>query len=433
MLSFAYFAIVPMLAVLALTRKRVFIICGFYCFYALLTVLDQGSVPHLGPFTLYRALYAIIAVSLLARWVQDPEFPIQMRRWPLFSYGFLLVLLLASSLYSQTSQPFSGDSGALWGRLAVVSLFWLAACHLQHESDLKIFAGTTVVISLVLCAWVIWSAANLNFQAYRGGIKADQNYVSGFVMTGALPLVNSFVTAKKRSARLVSAMFLFCVFFTSLLLASLGMFAGFAVAAFAIAISTLGWRRRTLMTASAILIVAFGIGLLLPGGQNLLGRLKEPELRTLDSRTRVWSYSLQYFGDSSLLRMIFGQGLGSDPPILNPVAPELGNYHNDYLRWLMDRGIVGLMAFLLFLVNVWRRIVYSNHRLKPVLIGWFVFLVMASLSEAASDGHLFWIVMGIACAGGASAACTGSPHQFVLASAPKPGASDPSLGHAVVR
>src|SRR5215471_238526 len=114
MLTVAYLAALLALAASSLTRKRVFVVCGFYCLYAFLTVLDEGSVPHVGPVTVYRALYVIIGVSLFARWIQDPDFPLQMRRWPLFSFGFLLALLLISAFYSPASQPFSGDAGSLW-------------------------------------------------------------------------------------------------------------------------------------------------------------------------------------------------------------------------------------------------------------------------------------------------------------------------------
>ncbi len=228
----------------------------------------------------------------------------------------------------------------------------------------------------------------------------DQNYVSGFVMMGALPFLNSFLTGKSRFVRLGSLAMVFFVLFTCLVLASRGMFAAFAVAGVVMAFTALRHRRKTLIAAGLVLIATFGIALLLPGGSTLLVRFTESDLGTLNERTLVWSYSLKYFGDSSLSRMLFGQGLGSDPPIINPVVPELGNYHNDYLRWLMDRGVAGLMVFLWFLYALRRRIISSHHPLKPVMIGWFMLLIVASLTEAMSDSHLYWIVLGVMCASG---------------------------------
>ncbi|HKD15361.1 MAG TPA: O-antigen ligase family protein [Candidatus Angelobacter sp.] len=432
MLSIAYFVVLGALAVLSTSAKRIFIICGFYTFYAFLTVLDEGSVPRLGPVTVYRALYLILAISLITRWIKDPALSLQMRRCPFFSYTLLIVLLLASALYSQASQPFSGESGSLWGRFVVISLFWMAAFHVQKESDLKIFAATTVAVTIVLASWVIWSAAHLDFQAYRGGVKSDQNYVSSFVMVGALPLLNSFFAAKHFFARVGSLVLVFFVLFTCLLLASRGMFAAFAVAAIATTISALRHRRRALITAGVVLIVTCGIAFLLPGGSSLIARFNEGDLTTLNERTIVWSYSLKYFADSSVLRMMFGQGLGSDPPIINPVVPELGNYHNDYLRWLMDRGVVGLAAFLFFLYSVRRRIAHSDHPLKPVMMGWLALLLVSALSEAASDSHLFWIVLGIICASCALTSRAGFSQSLPVRS-PEPISSKPSVGSTIPR
>src|SRR5215472_15571121 len=128
MLSVVLFVAVAGLGVLALTRHRIFIVSGFYSFYTLLTVLDPGYVPRIGPITLYRALYLIAFLSLVARLIQDSNFLSQMRRWPLASYFFLLVLIMASSLYSQTTQTFlSPERQTVWDIIAISSLFWLAA------------------------------------------------------------------------------------------------------------------------------------------------------------------------------------------------------------------------------------------------------------------------------------------------------------------
>src|SRR6266446_4525137 len=151
MLSVLYFVVVSVLAMLSLTHKRIFIICGLYSFYSLLTVLDEGEVPHLGPLTVYRALYLILGISLVARLIQDRSFLPRVRHWLLFPYVLLVVLVLSSSLYSKSNEPFNSDgTWNLWTYLVVLSLFWVAACHVTREGDLKIFAGTTVAVSLVL-------------------------------------------------------------------------------------------------------------------------------------------------------------------------------------------------------------------------------------------------------------------------------------------
>src|SRR5215831_1389168 len=127
MLSVLYFVVIAVLGVLAFTRHRIFVICGFYSFYALLTILNQGNAPpHLGPITVYRALYLLLLVSIASRFLKDPGLPAQIRRLPLASYFFLLILVMASFLYSQTTHTFfSEDAVTVWDVTIVCSLFWM--------------------------------------------------------------------------------------------------------------------------------------------------------------------------------------------------------------------------------------------------------------------------------------------------------------------
>ncbi|HEY6351166.1 MAG TPA: O-antigen ligase family protein [Candidatus Angelobacter sp.] len=396
MLPIFYFVTMAVLAVLALTRQRILILCGFYCFYALLTVLDQDNVPHLGPVTIYRALYLIILVSLVARLVQDPSFLLRVRRWPLASYCFLLILILASALYTRTGSAFSSDANpTVWDNLAIISMFWMAASQVQKESDLKIMAGTTAAVSLALCVWVIWNAAQLNFAALRGGIEANQNYVSQFVVAGAIPLIGILFMAKRRWVKLACLPILLCVMLGALILASRGMIAALAVGVVWMMAGVFrGRRRRTMLGAGVILILIFGVALLLPGSSSFFERFQEGNLGTLSERTIIWSLSLKYFTGSSWGRMVFGQGLSSPDFVIAP-SFDLLNYHNQYLKYLIEQGVLGAAAFLIFLYSVARRVVQCRHPLKPLLAGWLGFLIVAGLSSTIADYHQFWILLGM--------------------------------------
>jgi O-antigen ligase len=104
---------------------------------------------------------------------------------------------------------------------------------------------------------------------------------------------------------------------------------------------------------------------------------------------------LKYFTDSGLSRMVFGQGLSSGDFVISPMLPDYANYHNEYLTWLLDVGIVGVIAFLVFLYSVARRLLSYDHPAKNVMIGWLAFLSVAGLSSTISDLHSFWILLGI--------------------------------------
>ncbi|HEY6250071.1 MAG TPA: O-antigen ligase family protein [Candidatus Angelobacter sp.] len=423
MLAILCFVTIAVLAGLALTRHRVIVICGFYSFYALLSVLDPDNVPRLGPVTIYRAIYLIALISLIARLVQDSGFPGQIRRWPMPSYLVLLTLVLASALYSQTSHTFSSEAGStVWDIAAVFSLFWIAAAHIQQKSDLKIVAGTTVAVSLVLSAWVIWNAAQFNFEALRGGIQVNQNYVSQFVLTGGLPLLALLFLARRRLLKLLAVLLLLCVLSGSLILASRGIFAAFVGgAAWMLVAGLRGRSRKTLFGAGVVLVLIFGFALLLPGGRGLLERFQEGDVSTFNQRTILWSLSAEHFGESGILRMFFGQGLSSQAFVLAPyLNSDLTNYHNQYLKFLMEQGVVGAVAFLVFLYAIIRRVNRSHHPLRAVMLGWLGFLLVSGLTSTIADSHQFWIFLGVMA--GVCSVPLGSKEFAAMASVPSLGA-----------
>jgi O-antigen ligase/polysaccharide polymerase Wzy-like membrane protein len=427
MLSVLYFAVVAALAVLSLTRRRIFVICGFYSFYALLTVLDEGNVPRLGALTVYRALYLIMVFSLVARVVQDRTFLLRMRRWPLLIYGVAIALVVASSLYSRSPHVFFSDAAvSMWGLIVIFSLFWMAAGHVHQESDMKILGATTTVVSLALSLWVIWHVVQLNFEAYRGGIEVNQNYVSLFVLVGALPLINALFTAKSWLLRFFLLSVLLVIVLGGMMLASRGMVAGFAVAAFFM-VARLTYKRGLWIKLGA----GLGLGAVITTalffpGSSLPGRFLEGDVSTLDERTLIWSQSLNYFAESGLTRMLFGQGFASGQVVIRPVLPDFENYHNEYLRWLMDQGMVGLFTFMVFLYEVVRRVLAGDHPFKNVMIGWLAFLLVGGMSATMSEAHVFWILMGVmvgACA--LPPVLARSPQAMIRGITPPPPSSPP--------
>jgi O-antigen ligase len=383
------------LAVAALTRRRVLVICGFYCFYALLTVLDQGDVPQIAGITVYRAMYVVLAISLLARAIQDRALFSKLRPLPWLWFSLCVLLLLAASLYSPSPEAFLFDSPwSVWSRIVFAALFVVTAAHIQQGSDLKFISYTVVAVSLTLSAWVIWSAAQFDFEAYRGGIEVNQNYVSLFVVSGALPLIHALFTAPKRWVKVLSLLLLPAIALATLILASRGLIAAFAAATVALLAGIFRRRWRTFLVVLGVVVAGFALTILLPGGENFLRRFSEGDLGTLDERTILWTQAFRHFSDSGLIGMFFGQGLSSERMVLGTVTGEMFNYHNEYLRWLMDTGIVGLSAFLALLYSVGRGLARLEHPLKYVMVGWFTLLLVTGLTATISEEHVFWILLG---------------------------------------
>jgi O-antigen ligase len=417
MISAIYLLVILGLAPLALTKRRIFVLCGFYCIYGFLKVLGQGEVVDWSTLAVFRALYLILPISMVARFIQDRDFMFRVRRWPLVPYFLLLAMLLAASLHSPSIRPFGPDNSAdLWSHLVICSLFWLAASQVQQEDDLKIFAGATVLVSLALSTWVIWNTARLNFEAYRGGIDVNQNYVSEFVLAGALPLIYFLFTGNRRFLKFACLPILLYILLGGSILASRGLLVAFGVGTIFMGARLIrSLRPRTMLALGAALVLVFSVAMFLPGSESLLGRFQEGDLGTLNDRTFIWSHSLRYFGDSGLIRMIFGQGLSSGVFVISPVLPEYENYHNEYLMWLLDLGVVGLIAFLAFLYSVARRALSCSHPHKDLMMGWLAFLFVTGLSSTISDLHLFWILLGVIVAASSLAGKARSSPQPAMA------------------
>jgi O-antigen ligase len=420
MLSALYFVAIAALTLLSLTRRRILVVCGFYSFYALLTILDENNVPQLGPITIYRALYIVFLISLIARLVQDRDFLSHMRLLPRVSYLSLLAFLLASSLYAHSSDIFLFENpGGLWSRVMVLGLFWISAAHVHEEIDVKLIAATSAAVSFALAIWIIWNAAQLNFEAYRGGIEVNQNYVSIFVLAGLMPLTYVIFVARSIFFKILTFLILFCSILASLILASRGMLIAFVLGAI-VMVGGFGrkLRPRTVLVVGLLLVSVLVIAMFLPGGDALVARTQSESIGTLNDRTEIWTLATRYFADSGIPRMIFGQGLSSGAHVIMPVMPMYANYHSEYLRWLMDQGVSGLLAFLVFLYFVSRHILQCTSPFKPLMIGWMTFLLISGLTSTISDAHLFWILFGVMVAAGSLENNSWHPSQLAFKSSP---------------
>jgi hypothetical protein len=85
-------------------------------------------------------------------------------------------------------------------------------------------------------------------------------------------------------------------------------------------------------------------------------------------RIGVWQYRIQLLAGRDLIPLFFGGGVGSDI-IWTPewwYFDEGLTAHNDYLHFLMENGLIGLLAMGLFSYAIWIRVFTEG---RAVLIG----------------------------------------------------------------
>jgi hypothetical protein len=96
-------------------------------------------------------------------------------------------------------------------------------------------------------------------------------------------------------------------------------------------------------------------------------------------RIGVWQYRLGLIWDRDLLTFLFGGGLGADL-IWNPQwwYFDESSAHNDFLHIMMETGLLGLIATLVFLTGLLMRLPGSS---KSIVIA-------MCLSSFFGNGHL---------------------------------------------
>jgi hypothetical protein len=123
-------------------------------------------------------------------------------------------------------------------------------------------------------------------------------------------------------------------------------------------------------------------------------------------RIGTWHYRFLLIADRDLVTLLFGGGIGAD----NMWTPQWGwgddtlISHNDYLYFLTDHGIVGLLIPAIFLYGLWIRlgdhgraivmaiiitsVVDNGYFRTPMLAGWLAIVLSTSLLVSLLRGEI---------------------------------------------
>ena len=388
---------------LSFTSKKVLNLCAFYLSFGVLTVTNAGTTPVLGGFKFYRLIYPFLFLVALSSTLRKSNRGSSWAKQPWLPYISVLVVTIASSFYSPYIRVLSlGDPSGLSAVLLIMSLFWVSFYHIEDNQDLILFGWAVAATSLLLGGWVIWTASQSDFAAFRGGTEVNENYSSAFVVAGVFPLIQFFFTMRNAFAKMLLVAGLFVIAFGAFILASRGTF----IAAFLAAVVMGGILLKkvafkALLLGLVLFILTIGSVMLLPGGANIVAAFQAPEVSGLDDRTMIWEHSLGRFFDASPFRVLLGDGLSSSLAVVPTLGSDYQNYHNVYLMWLMEQGLVGLAVFTVFLCRIGLLACRSDCPSKAMLISWLVFFLALGLSGTISTVHPFWIIVGVVAGGSA--------------------------------
>jgi O-antigen ligase len=75
-------------------------------------------------------------------------------------------------------------------------------------------------------------------------------------------------------------------------------------------------------------------------------------------RTKIWNLLLNDVGDD----WVFGKGISASEDLVSRTIPNVGQPHNDYIRFYYDQGIVGLGLWLTFILGFVYRTIANLRR-----------------------------------------------------------------------
>ena len=363
--------------------------------YFLLSATDCFNIGSVGSLLKVLALApAMLAVFDLRN--------LQLRFHPLLKVQLLFWLLAVGSIFYSVSvdRTVSADL-TLTMNLALV--FLLGLMEQYNEAELEFLKkamlwGSWVTVGLILVFSSISSDGRLSLQL--GESTQDQNYINGYFLYAFSYHCGQFLHRGNRK-HLVPAVVLLVVL---LMTGSRGALLAFFMAGFFHICVFFASSRNALRN---ILIV---VGLLLTVGAlfNLILSQLPPSLAerftweyTVEKgtvgRSRIWKYLWNHFSDSSIFRMLFGNGYGTTSAVnqMNHLVA-----HNLYLDNLITLGIVGMLLQLVTQgIVAWILFRCKEYTLLGTYVGMIVMCLSLSLTAYKPLWNVMLLTIAIDCNG----------------------------------
>lgn len=239
--------------------------------------------------------------------------------------------------------------------LSFVVLFILIVDSLRTEKDIKRMVSFLVLSSLVpLFVGLVQICSNFDLSvislepSFR--VSATLTHPNGYAFyLVMITILSASLFFQAKSEMHKAALF---ILITLLLVSLVFTYTRSAWIGLVMAVLSMGvlQSRKLLIFAP---IALYGIILIFPFISQRIDPIFNPELfryTSLAWRIELWSASIPYF----LSHPIFGNGFGTFQLIGFQIDDWFAAAHNDYLRLLVETGIIGLSGFLILLVSLAR-------------------------------------------------------------------------------
>ncbi len=291
------------------------------------------------------------------------------RREPITSSGSETSITFALLGWTVLTVPFSmwpGGSVALLTDQYIKALvfFWMIAAMVTNRERLTTFAWSLTVCSIPLAVMALLHFAKGDFLSTGTSIKRIEGYagLSGnpndlaLTLNLLIPFTGALlITTRSLMGRALAAF--------ALLLSIPAVIVTFSRAGFLtlVAIGLMGafcfMRRRAVLPAVAVIVVALGIMPILPNGYvERLSTIVDIDADPTGSAQGRWT-DYQVATDVVIANPILGVGLGQDILALNAARGRATwrSVHNAFLEYAVDLGIPGILLFLSLLLASFAR------------------------------------------------------------------------------
>jgi O-antigen ligase len=284
-------------------------------------------------------------------------------------------------------------------------IFFIATQSLRSEADVRLVLAAILASGLIQAALTALPVFNgtvaLSTAARAAGTLVEANLFAGYLVL-VIPLAIATGVAFRSRWALLPLMVV-TLLFTVALVATLSR-SGWLGLIGATGLLLILWpeqRKRVLALAGSVAVVLLVVGLFGPIG-NRFGP-GDSALTELASRWDVWTAAMRI-----TLHHPLGVGVANFAYYFLPYSGGyLSHAHNLFLNMSAERGIIGLVAFIVVLVTLFRTLDHAltkaGHRyqraLTAGLIASFGGYVIHSIFDATYYDYkvllLFWLLAGI--------------------------------------
>lgn len=371
----------------ARSRHRSELLVGLYWIaWAVYNVVFYGLIIRFGFYPFYAAFLYTFVVALIRGGVK-------VDRVMAWLYVAFMLTILASFL--RFLDPI--DSAVIQ-RLLAYLVGAAVALQFRSRAGLRTVTVAAILASTVVAGYTIFRAVASGF-AYRGGLDANPNGVAMIVSFGIVMalawIIDRWGLPGSRWSVVTLLVVVGIMLYAVLVLASRGLTISLLLA-FAVMLGRVLIRERRGLGIVLVIAVLAGIGLALPGGQNLVQRFTsaDEQLQTAGSRIPIWTVTVQNVRAGDVDELLFGHGFDASEDVLRSRFVGVASTHSAYLQVLYEFGIVGLIVLVTLLGYMAWRGWRIPGRYGLIMLGSTTLLVLENVTGDVASGYSFWMLFG---------------------------------------